>query len=461
MLITQDVLEQHRQLSEVSAQFLAYAKENPEVLKASAFNRLMLNDDLFTLQPWPTFINKTVKEQFSKVASSLFRLCKSIPARIFGNDPQKISEYYEIPLDEAKTCLQGITDDHLEHLVGRGDFTLSSSGLKCLEFNVTTNLGGWDVPVWESLYLSTPVISKFISQNQIKVLNENLFRKFIQHATESTLKKFTNKHEMNILFVIPDHKKALGSKVGYLNQLYQSVLQQKEFPVRGEVMIGDIQQLEKEKQYLYYNGSPVHCLIEMYQGKITPVVAEVFKAGNVRLLNGPASNLVRNKLNLALLSDYRTLDNHPFNCEEKGIIDRYIPWTRKIAPIETLFNGQSLQMKDLILNNKDRLVIKPGDGYGGKGVYIGKHTSDSQWQEAFNIAMAEKNWLVQEYVESLNFLYQTGENGCEMHDMAWGFFLLGNDYAGGWTRVLPQKHQRGVINCHAGAKAGVIFEIET
>jgi glutathione synthase/RimK-type ligase-like ATP-grasp enzyme len=109
--------------------------------------------------------------------------------------------------------------------------------------------------------------------------------------------------------------------------------------------------------------------------------------------------------------------------------------------------------------NKNQFVLKPSGGRGGEGVHIGQHTPQIKWEEALENAVRQGNWLVQEYVYSLPLLYQDGEKGCELHHVVWGFLVLGSQYGGTVIRVLPQKHDKGVINYHQGAKVGVLFEV--
>ncbi|MCP5106467.1 MAG: hypothetical protein GY950_23990, partial [bacterium] len=152
--ITKEIKETEARLSAVNLDFLQFVRENPECLDRSNFKLLELNDDLFTLQPWPTFLNRENRNRFRVVSQEMWRLIKSIPRRVFGHDFRRMSRFYEIPQNSIEQQFEGVTDEHLENLLGRGDFILSSSGLKCLEYNFSASLGGWQVPIWESLYLN-------------------------------------------------------------------------------------------------------------------------------------------------------------------------------------------------------------------------------------------------------------------------------------------------------------------
>jgi len=460
MSLIRKVLETQKKLSKVNGDFLEFVEKNPGALKASNFKLMDLNDQLFALQPWPTFVNQVTRNEFQEAGVKLFELIKKIPQRIFDFDIKRISDYYEIPGDLAKQQLEGVTDEHLRNLVARGDFILSTSGLKCLEYNVTANLGGWYVPVWENLYLMTPIIAEFMTKYTVDIRNKNLIQQLLEHIIETTSSGMTgNDREINIVLVTNFFAQYENSMGRYLDNLYKQSLLKQNPPLKGGIFICDYHHLEKIDDYIYYRDKKIHAAIEMYNGSVSLPVREVFKAGNIKIINGPVTDLLSSKLNLALLSTYGTANNNIFNDEEKRIIEKYVPWSRKIINGSTNYGTETVKLENFILTNKDKLVLKPSSGYGGSGVYIGQRIPETQWEELIKTAFHQKNWLIQEFVDSSPGLYQAGENGCDLHDMVWGFFVLGSQYAGAWVRVLPQKANKGVINCHQGATVSIIFEV--
>jgi hypothetical protein len=183
-----------------------------------------------------------------------------------------------------------------------------------------------------------------------------------------------------------------------------------------------------------------------------------YTAGNLRILNGPMTGLLLNKLNLALLSEHEESD--VFSSEEKETIKKYIPWTRKIIPGENVFKREKIIMENFLISNKDQLVIKPSIGLGGQRVYIGQDTFRKQWEDLVNTALRQKNFLVQELVEAPRGLYQLGEDGCAHHDTVWGVWILGSRYGASFVRALPGGNARRVVNGAQGAEISAVFEVE-
>ena len=84
--------------------------------------------------------------------------------------------------------------------------------------------------------------------------------------------------------------------------------------------------------------------------------------------------------------------------QEQAALDAHIPWTRMIEERKTLFHGQEVDLLPFALENRDRLVIKPNDEYGGKGVVIGWETDSATWEKALQTGLPE-NAVLQERVQ--------------------------------------------------------------
>jgi uncharacterized circularly permuted ATP-grasp superfamily protein len=63
-----------------------------------------------------------------------------------------------------------------------------------------------------------------------------------------------------------------------------------------------------------------------------------------------------------------------------------------------------VDLETFVMENKDRLVLKPNDEYGGKGITIGWDTDSTTWQTAFQTALTEP-FVVQEKVSIAKEIY--------------------------------------------------------
>lgn len=462
MEIAKDVRDNLGALSKVNLDFLAFVERTPACLERDNFKELEeMRNKLHYLQSWPTFLGKETKRMFQEAGVKLFDLIKSIPERVFQNDARAMASFYELPVSLVDLQMEGITRGRLDNLLARGDFILSTQGLKCLEYNVAGNLGGHLLPLWESLYLKNPLVLRFLKEYNVTIRNKNLLEQYLAHcirAAEPQVSRFGDV-EINVALVLKGDMQAnLGSMAGYLEKLYRELLQRTYPPRVGNIFLCDFSSLDVQDDCVYYKGSRIHAFTEWHFGVTPPRILRVFKTGNISIMNGPITNLMSAKSNLALLSEHQ--DSDIFNPEEKQIIEKYVPWTRKITAGDAIYRGERIRLESFILSHKDAFVIKPSLGLGGDGVYIGKDMAHGDWEEKVKAAVLKKNWVVQEALTSNPALYQHGETGCAVYDMVWGFFIFGTHYAGTFLRVILKKDAPRIVNTHQGAQVSAVFEVD-
>ena len=465
-IINQEILDTLERLSRLNVDFLEFIKRNPEGLRRSSYDNLTkFNIGPRNIQPWPTFISPQTKNQFQEASSAVYHLIKQIPMRLFDYNPKKISNYYGVREDQIQIILEDAKNGHLENLLARGDFIFSSRGLKCLEYNITAYLGGWQQPILESAYLNNPFIAKFLQEYQVKIYNKSHYTILLKHLLTIAKKKFYgDKHgEINIGIAIRDHQNSKEDKVVEveLNRAYQQVLKEQGNHFQGKVFLFDLPDLTIENDCIFFKGQRIHAMVELYHGNIPPQIFYVSLLGNLLIYNGPITLLLSNKLNLVLLSENE--ETGVFNQEEREIIKKYVPWTRRVVPGKITFGTKTFDIEDFLNSHREKLVIKPVFELGGVGVQVGKFTPVEQWEEAIKSALRGKdgNWLVQEYIEPLPHVYQYGDNGYVEHLVVWGLFVFGSTYAGGYIRLMPgDKKCKGVINSYQGAERTVILEVD-
>ena len=99
---------------------------------------------------------------------------------------------------------------------------------------------------------------------------------------------------------------------------------------------------------------------------------------------------------LSLITDPRF--QYIYAEDELDLISKTIPWTRILADTEVQYGGRNVRLKEFTKGNKDLLVLKPANMYGGKDVYIGHETDQKTWQNIMEEHIANESWVVQDYV---------------------------------------------------------------
>jgi uncharacterized circularly permuted ATP-grasp superfamily protein len=87
-----------------------------------------------------------------------------------------------------------------------------------------------------------------------------------------------------------------------------------------------------------------------------------------------------------------------FPRDERRAIEDCIPWTRVVAERTTTWRGARVDLVQLLLDQRESLVLKPNDDYGGKGITLGWTVDAAAWERAIRVAL-EAPHIVQERVE--------------------------------------------------------------
>jgi len=100
----------------------------------------------------------------------------------------------------------------------------------------------------------------------------------------------------------------------------------------------------------------------------------------------------------AVLTDAR--NDALFSFDERELIRAHVPWTRVVADVRTSHHGTAIELLDFVRRERQNLVLKPSDEYGGSGVTLGWETSESDWDSVIEKAVATTQgcWIVQERI---------------------------------------------------------------
>ena len=128
---------------------------------------------------------------------------------------------------------------------------------------------------------------------------------------------------------------------------------------------------------------------------VAKALLKAYLAGDVTVVNSFRAKLLHKKMSLALLSDERYASL--YTPEERTAIARHIPWTRKVREGHTTYGGKTIDLADFVIRAKDRLVLKPNDEYGGKGVILGWTVDAHEWEQTLLTALTA-SYVVQEKV---------------------------------------------------------------
>lgn len=211
-------------------------------------------------------------------------------------------------------------------------------------------------------------------------------------------------------------------------------------------VIADPRELEFDGQKLVAHGKKIdlvyrRVLINDIVAKPAECAALVkaYTAGAVCVANTFRCKIPHVKAFFAVLTDEQ--NGALFSYDERELIRRHIPWTRVVADVKTAHYGQTIELLAFIAEQRENLVLKPSDEYGGSGVTLGWETGEAEWDAAIGRALSARNgaWIVQERIpirrEVFPYIAQIGK--VDYRDMLVDFapYLFRGKVAGFLTRL--------------------------
>lgn len=144
------------------------------------------------------------------------------------------------------------------------------------------------------------------------------------------------------------------------------------------------------------------------RGGMDHPVVQAVRERAVCMVNSFRCKILFKKASLAVLSDEQ---NAAMLTEtQRHAIEKHIPWTRVLENRKTTIDGNAIDLVPYTLANKDLLVLKPNDDYGGKGIVLGWTVDQSAWEVAVKVAL-ETPYVVQRKVRLPYEPFPGFENG--------------------------------------------------
>lgn len=450
----------HVDLSSVDWRFREYVLGHDDCLRRSSYAPLDRAGKLIlaTLQPWPAFISKNKLHELADACRGVARLLRRIPTLAFDDDPEAIARFYGfLDADLVRRFLE--EPSGMDESLTRGDFIYDDEGFRMLELNFSPSLGGWESSVARRLHLEVPSTRRFFEREGLEFETTDTMEELYEHVASEVLERLDPTEPVRLAYSVPDWAVLAQSEEAqaWVDDAWSRVLDRR--GLDGSATVCTLDDLTVDGERLLHDGEPVHALIYAGNHAAAREHYRLFKRGGFCLFNGPLEGMLSDKRNLALLSDLA--DRGRLDPDDRDTVDRHVPWTRILDDEETPGpDGETVSPLDYALDHRTDVVIKEASSFGSRGVVLGEAEDDDAWRAAVERAHAEGDWVVQKRVVSRKYLFQTGEDGCALHEVIWGPFLFGERYGGLLLRMHPQDFEGAVSVTRTGASAGFVAEVE-
>lgn len=132
-------------------------------------------------------------------------------------------------------------------------------------------------------------------------------------------------------------------------------------------------------------------------------LVQAYRDRKVCIVNSFRSELAHKKAMFALLTDETLIAKFPAN--ERKAIREHVPWTRVVRQGKTTYGETQIpELLDYIRANREKLVLRPNDGYGDLPSFVGFEHDEISWARAMREAQRSP-YVVQERVPAARTVF--------------------------------------------------------
>jgi hypothetical protein len=158
-----------------------------------------------------------------------------------------------------------------------------------------------------------------------------------------------------------------------------------ELQLREGRLVADLDGMTTPVTIVFKRVLTSELLIHYGEGALEHPLMRAYAAGACVVVNSFRAKLLHKKSLFALLSD--AAFQGALSAEERAAVAAHVPWTRVVRAGETSYQGERVDLLAFARANRERLLLKPNDEYGGKGIMIGWESDADAWDAALAEAM--------------------------------------------------------------------------
>jgi uncharacterized circularly permuted ATP-grasp superfamily protein len=262
-------------------------------------------------------------------------------------------------------------------------FDPADGRLRITEYNAETPAGSAYNDALTELFLGIPAARPFLRSHALRPLPA---APNVLHALLDAWRQWSGRRDAPVIGIL-DWKE--------VPTISEFLLYQEYFARMGvRAVVADVRDCALIGGRLVAAGTPIDLIYKrvlirelLERGGLDHPIVRAVRTGAVCMANPFRCKILHQKASLAVLSDERNAGL--FGAGEAVAIAEHVPWTRVVEERKTAFAGEAIDLVPWIERNRERLVLKPNDEYGGAGIVLGWEVDDSAWAAALRTALAE------------------------------------------------------------------------
>ncbi len=375
----------------------------------------------------PHILSRTQYDEVSHAAQTIARAFEKLVAYALADDDL----LRELGMTEKEEKLARVDPGYSRLCVtSRLDGYLNESGFQFFEYNAESPAGIADQMQLEALLFELPHVKQLMRQYPHWRPQPH---KRLLDSLVAAYREWGGEEEFPQIGIVDWEGVSTATEFEILRKYFTSL--------GHHTIIADPRALEYDGMYLTAAGTRIDILykrviIHEFLARFdeSHPLARAFADHRVCMANSFRTKVAHKKSGFAILSDprYATL----FTDGENRIIKRCIPWTRWLREGPTSFHDSERDLREILQTERDRLVLKPNDDYGGQGVIFGWETECGEWANAVQHALKFR-YVVQERVPVRKVSIPTFTDHLAAQEMIVDFdpFLFRNEVEGGLVRL--------------------------
>jgi hypothetical protein len=289
-------------------------------------------------------------------------------------------------------------------------FVHERGGLRFTEYNAETPAAAAYNDLLAAVFFGLPVMREFLRHYEVR---SQPSRHNVLHALLGAYHQWCGRRDLPRIAIIDWREVPTYSEF---------VISADYFRAQGvECIIADPREVEYRDGKLWAGPFPVDLVYKrvlvselIERGGMDHPIVRAVVDGAVCMVNAFRCKILHKKASLAVLSDRRNADL--FSRAERDAIDAHIPWTRTVEERTAIYKGEEVDLLPFIEDNREHLVLKPNDEYGGTGIVLGWEADAETWSAAIQTAL-EEPFIVQERIDLPRESYPSFADGhVHFHD---------------------------------------------